>query len=578
MNPHSALWNLPVGRELDSTPMDDTVRPTRIVACLNVWNDVTALMRTVPMWLPHVDHIIVVDGAYNTSTAGLSSDGTHEFFQTLALSHSVEMIDGAGLSQCEKRTKYLAAGREGDYLFVIDADEEVTDARSLRTMPICDVGWIRVKSTLYTREYGQPRIFRWQPDLAYRGRHHWTFCGERLLCTHQYGGPGFVHRPVATTIFNQRRMGRSISRMQSKHAHQTIQSVSEANQSAMPPRSTKSDAQTDGREALQILAIAYRDDGLAPSRLHTAINRTTPHGSIFFKSRPGPFEVRDQYSPHLHGAKLAHASAHADVIHYHGVMSLAQRQTRDASIVFHHHGSMLRANAQEYNTQARLRGALVLVSNLELLSWTEDLPAKFLPNAIPAGRYAALAAETRTPFTGSNRFRVAHSPSKPERKGTEHFLAACKNLAEKGVPIEPVIIHGVSHSTALALKASCHASFDSFWLGIQCSGVEAAAMQMPVIAGDPTVARRYEQHFGAIPYTFANDRESLEDMLFKLVDDAAFRQAEQDRVHRYVIDNHDESSVALTYLDYLDDAFSWRTGKPRVVTTYRMAFRSGARV
>jgi hypothetical protein len=571
----TTFWNLHAGRELDATPLtDDILRPTRIVACLNVWNDLNALRQTIGSWSTYVDHIVVVDGAYDIDR-GLSTDGTREFLREFP---SVEVIDAAGLSQCEKRTRYLSIGRPGDYLFIIDADESVADAGHLRALPACDIGWVRVQSSLYTREYGQPRIIRWRPDLYYRGRHHWMYCGERLFCTHQYGGPGYIHRPVPIILNNQRHLGRSRERQQAKRSQHVQQYMEERILSATP-RSIMSDASVNAREALQILNIAYRDDGLAPSRLHTAINRTTPHSSLFFKSRPGPFGVPEQYSTRIHGVKLEQALRTADVLHYHGVMSMAQRSARAIPTVFHHHGSMLRANHGEYNTQARDRGALVLVSNLELLSWTDEIDARFLPNTVPAERYATLAQMVRVPFTGSNTFRVAHSPSQPHRKGTDQFLAACQRLVARGVPIEPVMIHDVTHAQALALKATCHASFDSFWLGIQCSGVEAAAMEMPVIAGDDTVAARYVEHFGACPYTFANNGEELEQKLFDLINDSDYYAVECDRVHTYVIENHDESAVALTYLDYLDAAFGWRSQElKRLPTTSSRSVFRGARI
>lgn len=566
-------WNAP-GRELDSTPLDEEPRPRRIVGCLNVWNDLPALKRTIDSWRTYVDHIIVVDGAYDTSEHGLSTDGTREFMSSFP---NVTLIDAPGMDQCAKRTKYLEAGRSGDYLFIVDADESVTNAAHLvRALPVCDVGWIRVRSSLYTREYGQPRIIRWQPHLEYRGRHHWIFQGNRLLCSHQYGGTDYAHRPISITLHNQRHLGRNRERLQVKSAHHSKQYAAEVMVSATP-RTVMSDAQAGGREALQILHIAYRDDGLAPSRLHTAINRTTPHSSLFFKSRPGPFDVPEQFSTRTHAAKLAQVLSTADVLHYHGVMSMAQRITRDLPKVFHHHGSMLRANAAEYNAAAKAHNALVLVSNLELLSWTEDLPAKFLPNTVPVARYRQLADNNRVPFTGSNPFRVAHSPSQPHRKGTDQFLSAIDRLRAKNVPIEAVMIHGMTHRNALDTKATCHASFDSFWLGIQCSGVEAAAMRMPVIAGDVTVADRYLDHFGAIPYTFADNGEALEHELFNLVNDASYYATERDRVYNYVVDNHDESAVALTYLDYLDVAFGWRAQTiQKLPTTQRSVFR-GAR-
>jgi hypothetical protein len=212
-------------------------------------------------------------------------------------------------------------------------------------------------------------------------------------------------------------------------------------------------------------------------------------------------------------------------------------------------------------TEAKRRKALVLVANLELLSWTGDYPAEFLPNVVPVGRYFALAEEQRQPFNGS--FRIAHSPTHRERKGTQRFLEVCDRLQERGFPIEPVLIEDVAHDTALRMKATCHAMFDSFWLGIQCSGIEAAAMHLPVIAGDDTVAKRYREQFGGVPYTFANSSEELEDVLVRLMEDPHFYQEEATRVFEYVVTNHDESAVALTYLDQLDRAFEWRS-RPRL--------------
>ncbi len=46
----------------------------------------------------------------------------------------------------------------------------------------------------------------------------------------------------------------------------------------------------------------------------------------------------------------------------------------------------------------------------------------------------------------------------------------------QGIDIEPVLIENMEHGAALRLKASCDAVFDSFWLGMQGSGLEGAAM------------------------------------------------------------------------------------------------------
>lgn len=553
----SSFWAEPKGRELDATPLEDVASSLRIVACLNVWNDLSALKRTLPTWRPFVDHIIAIDGAYRETGHSLSTDGTREYLQSLP---NVTLWDAAGETQCEKRTRYFQACRNGDTMFIVDADESIypnTPTGTFRKMPICDVGWIRIVSPLYDRSYGQPRIIRWMPGLEYRGRHHWIYQGDALLCSHQYGGVGYAHRPVNITLYNQRKLGRSPQRLAMKHAHHERDIDRERVLSATP-QSVMSDTAVAKRESLQILMHAYRDDGLAPSRLHTAINRTTPHSSIFVKTRPGPFSVPDQYLLPRDTWKLNMATSTADLIHFHGVMSVVKGLRSSIPTVFHHHGTLYRRNAPDYNRLARERNALVLLSNLELFSWTDGASAFFLPNTIPVARYAKLASIHRPCLDHVQLFRVAHSPSQPQRKGTDAFLKVCASLQSKGYPIEPVLIHDQTHRDALRMKATCHAMFDSFWLGMQCSGIEAAAMGMPVIAGDETVAQRYRDHFGAVPYTFAENEQELEYQLARLVDDRAHYDVECTRVGDYVRNNHDESAVALRYLDLLDGHFGWR--------------------
>jgi len=469
------------------------------------------------------------------------------------------IINGPGLSQCEKRTRYFDAGIPGDLMFIIDADESVVNAERLRDLSWCDIGWVRVQSPLYTRSYGQPRIFRWRPGMAYKGRHHWIYEGDRFMSSHQYSGAGYANITAAITLNNQRRLGRNAERLQAKATHHRAQYSAESVQIANPPFSTMSDQRAAGRESLQIAHIAYRDDGLAPSRLHTAINRTTPHSSVFFKRRPGPFQVPSQYLVKDNPLKMSSAMQSADIVHYHGAMSMARGLSRrDAMVVFHQHGTLFRRNAEQYMRSARLLKACVLLSNLELFTWTNGERAFFLPNAMPVARYRALSQQYDTGWDGSGPFRIAHSPSHPSRKGTKEFLEVCESLNKNGYFVQPVILNDLPHRDVLAQKATCHAAFDSFWLGIQCSGLEAASMALPVIAGDPIVSKRYLEYFHAVPYTYANDKEQLEDVIKRLVSDKEFYRSEASRVFTYTQQYHDEAAVALRYLDILDEVFSWR--------------------
>lgn len=548
----------PRGRELGAEPLPDRPAPWRIVACLNVWNDRPALEATLRSWYDHVDAVVAVDGAYATAGGGLSTDGTREF---LAQLEKVQLLDEAGTTQYAKRNRYLAAGHPGDLLFVIDADEAVRNGDILRRLPELDAGWVRVESSMYRKPYGQPRLFRWVEGLEYRGRHHWLYRGGDLLATHQYAGPGFDQRCVNLTLENRRGLGHTSERATAKRNHAGVQTKIEAPAIAMPS-SRASDLKLGARESLRILQLGLYDAGLASSRLHTAINRTTPHASLWFKEQAGPFGVAGQYSATADGHILRRAAVEADVVHFHlSPMKLAAKTTANQKVVIHHHGSMLRHDPAKLAKEAKARGALVLLSNLELLTYQPD--GRYLPNPVPVNRYRRLRQVVGgADWDGAGPFRIAHSPSKPHRKGTEDLdLAVARlNARNRGVfHVELVTTVGVPHGEALRLKASCHACFDSFWLGMQCSGLEAAAMGLPVVAGDKTVADRMVERYGYVPYTFANSADELEAVLEKLVTDSSWRRAEAIRVARHVATYHDDAAVALAYLDLLDEAFDWRS-------------------
>lgn len=549
----------PRGRELGAEPLPDRPAPWRVVACLNVWNDRPALVQTVPTWLDSVDKVIAVDGAYATAGGGLSTDGTREFLASLG--PKVQLLDEAGTTQYAKRNRYLAAGEAGDLLFVIDADEAARNAGILRLLPELDAGWVRIESPMYRKPYGQPRLFRWTPGLEYRGRHHWLYRGADLVASHQYAGPGFNQRCVNLTLENRRGLGHTGERAAAKRNHAGVQTKIETPAVAMPS-SRASDTAIGARESLRILQLGLYDAGLASSRLHTAINRTTPHASLWFKEQAGPFGVAGQYSAVTDGHILRRAAIEADIVHFHlSPYKLTTRTTATQKVVLHHHGSLLRHDPKKLEKEAKARQALVLLSNLELLTYAPG--GHFLPNPVPVARYRRLRELAGVAeWDGSRPFRIAHSPSKPHRKGSEDLQLAVGRLNARSrgrFHVELVLTTGVGHGEALRSKASCDACFDSFWLGLQCSGLEAAAMGLPVIAGDATVARRYVEHFGAVPYTFAESAEELEAVLERLISDAEYRRAEAARVAAYTLAHHDDAAVALRYLDLLDVAFHWRS-------------------
>jgi len=556
------VWLRTDGRDLHSVALGPG-RWAGVVACLNVWNDLNALRQTIGTWYPYVDRVIAVDGAYPSTGASecASTDGTLEFLRSQSKMTLIEAPKKRWWrDQNEKRTAYLKALQPGDderlLAFIVDADEFVSEGQELRRVGALDVGWVQVNSPIYSRPYGQPRLFRARAGLEYRGRHHWIYCGEELLTTHQYGGAGFVHAPAPIALRNSRGLGHTQERKAAKRTHSLAQHAAETSLVTAPGR--RSDRMDAAREALRIAQVTRYDAGLAVSRLHSAINATTPHTSLMFREKDeGPYGALTQFERAPEEPEFNEAIAGADILHCHLSLNVVRQEQLgegNKHLVLHHHGSMLRHAPKDYHQSlAEHYRALVLVSTLELLQHAPG--ATWLPNAMPVARYRRLREQLWRPSTT---LRVAHSPSKREYKGTDAFLQVCEKLRSKGLRIEPVLIEGKAHGEALAMKAQSDVCFDSFWLGIQCSGLEAAAMGMPVIAGDPGVAGQYKTLTGAVPYTFADNATQLEGALVWLYENRAERATEADRVAAYALTWHDEAAVALRYLDALDGAFGWR--------------------
>jgi glycosyltransferase involved in cell wall biosynthesis len=120
------------------------------------------------------------------------------------------------------------------------------------------------------------------------------------------------------------------------------------------------------------------------------------------------------------------------------------------------------------------------------------------------------------------------------------------------------MIEKQQHGKALAMKADADLTFDSLWLGIQGSGLEAASMGQMVVAGDASVRDLYiASEVGSCPYTFANDKAELTAMLERAITDTDWYKAEAKRVGQYVTKFHDYAAVAKRYEGMIAKATGW---------------------
>jgi len=146
-----------------------------IIACYSVWNDIELLKKSVDSLCDQVDFIIVVDGAYTNFPHDIpwSTDKTREFVESL---ENATFIGNSKpwYHQFEKRNEYLI-GEEGDFYFIIDADEVLEGG--LRT-PQADVGIFECKRQSDNAVYHRARLIKHVDGIHYSKKHYWLCDGE----------------------------------------------------------------------------------------------------------------------------------------------------------------------------------------------------------------------------------------------------------------------------------------------------------------------------------------------------------------------------------------------------------------
>ncbi len=315
-------------------------------------------------------------------------------------------------------------------------------------------------------------------------------------------------------------------------------------------------APASGPVTLRVLQLTQYDPGSAVYRYHSAAN-TVPgvRSALVRYGYSNPHCHLRQWDGELHKPTVELLAMTADVIHCHmDYRALHQdlryvlRANQRAAITYH--GSVLPSDMGRRMTDdeadRRMRAIRFGARPYHGRYGVEN----YLPIPVPVKDYQALAAAADRP--AGRAFRIAHSPTKREIKGTADFLAACEQVREEGIRVEPVLIEGLEHGEALRRKAGCDATFDAFWLGMQGSGLEGAAMGQAVLAGDPDAADEAAAlNGGRCPWTYANNREQLYAAIRRLATDPAFYTKEAERVGRYVKRVHDYSAVGAQYVDIL---------------------------
>lgn len=315
--------------------------------------------------------------------------------------------------------------------------------------------------------------------------------------------------------------------------------------------------------SLKIVQGTGYDPGAAAFRLHTAINEATQHASAFARwGHSNPHCDLRQLDGEREGHLIRQAVLEADVLHHHIAPFLVNntglRPQAGQLVIRHYHGSAEGGRTHIEPEFDRAEQYTLLGARLSLVAEAKamGLEMDWSPIPVPVARYRALRDAVRAevgwvplegPATAARPLRIAHSPTNTRIKGTDVLRTVVQQLQAKGVPVVVDYIRGVSLAESLRRKALCDVCFDSFWLGIQGSGLEAGAMEMPVIAGDVDVVALYRERIGDVPYTFANEASQLAEAIELLAVEADYRVMATDRVASYVAEYHDYAAVARRY-------------------------------
>lgn len=235
-----------------------------------------------------------------------------------------------------------------------------------------------------------------------------------------------------------------------------------------------------------------------------------------------------------------------DIYHFHGGIDFFRdsRWVKKLSamgrpIVCHYHGPDLRGRGiVEAVDEA---SGLNLTSEFDLLALHPKLnylaipfDCSPLPDAAKVGR----------------KIRIIHTPSNPAAKGT-HLIEPVLAQLSRERTIEYAVVTGASRSAVIAEKARSHIAIEQIGnfggTGYGVNSLETLAMNIPTVTEfTPEYASFLTDH----PFVLAN-RETLHDVLLRLIDDEEYRTAAGKRGRQWVQENHSYAKVWEKMVGYM---------------------------
>jgi O-antigen/teichoic acid export membrane protein/glycosyltransferase involved in cell wall biosynthesis len=224
--------------------------------------------------------------------------------------------------------------------------------------------------------------------------------------------------------------------------------------------------------------------------------------------------------------------------------------------VLHFLGSDIRGRSPEQLSYTNSADAQI-VGSYDAIRWVPD--AHVVPPGIDLSVFEPVAPASR------ERPLIMHAPSNRTRKGTEHVIAACREL-----DVELEIVEGLHHDEARKRYEQADIVVDQLnagWYGL--FAIEAMALSKPVVTSlhEDAVART-ESAFGVTVPLIHATKETLVDTLRPLVDSSEERRRIGAEGRAYVEKVHDRDRVAERLLDIYEEIVTETrpTGFPDLAT------------
>lgn len=293
---------------------------------------------------------------------------------------------------------------------------------------------------------------------------------------------------------------------------------------------------------MKILNICHQDYAGVGINLTDAVNQCTNHQARHLCEKPHHFKYKTDIVT-ADPKETRKWIKWADIVNCHVYpRPLARAGMRPPlrNLIMTQHGRNFRKHTDRCRANNERWGAR------RVLCTTADLTrngAEWLPTAI---NHAALSRMRR----GNKKLPiVCQTPSNPGRKYTTEI----EKLFGDRKDIRLRIIHHTPHRKVLRAIRDVDVFIDRFDLGLGVSGLEAAAMGIPVIAGAP---KKYEdeivKHVGYLPYykaTIATMGEAVDALLSR----QKLRAEYSARSTEYIKTFHDFPVVAEKYVKICEE-------------------------